>query len=189
MAEPVVCASAIMTPQNAAYQTERLIAEALYHRRPAYMAFPADVADQEVLGSAQPLDPPRSDPAALRAAADAITAALDGASTACILPGLLAKHAGLGDQVQSFIDATGLPFATMFGDKTVVDEQQPPYIGMYDGRLMDEDVRAFVESCDQVVAIGTLMTDFNTGAFTARLPQRRDGRHPHRARGPCYPPQ
>jgi len=36
MAEPVVCASAIMTPQNAAYETERLIAEALYHRRPAY---------------------------------------------------------------------------------------------------------------------------------------------------------
>ena len=190
MAEPVVCASAIMTPQNAAYETERLIAEALYHRRPAYMAFPADVADQEVLGSAQPLDPPRSDPAALRAAADAIIAALDGASTACILPGLLAKRAGLGDHVQSFIDATGLPFATMFGDKTVVDEQQPPYIGMYDGRLMDEDVRAFVESCDQVVAIGTLMTDFNTGAFTARLDPAKtiDIAHHHaRAGSRAYP--
>jgi indolepyruvate decarboxylase len=32
MADPVVCASAIMTPQNVAYETERLIAEALYHR-------------------------------------------------------------------------------------------------------------------------------------------------------------
>ena len=40
MAEPVVCASAVMTPQNVAYETERLIAEALYHRRPVYMAFP-----------------------------------------------------------------------------------------------------------------------------------------------------
>src|SRR5205814_1242030 len=98
-----------------------------------------------------------------------VIAALDGAGTACILPGLLAKRTGLQDQVQSFIAATGLPFATMFGDKTVVDEQQPAYIGMYDGRLMDEDVRAFVESCDQVVTIGTLMTDFNTGAFTARI--------------------
>jgi len=39
MAEPVVCASAVMTPQNVAYETERLIAEALYHRRPVYMAF------------------------------------------------------------------------------------------------------------------------------------------------------
>jgi indolepyruvate decarboxylase len=34
MADAVVCASAIMTPQNVAYETKWLIAEALYHRRP-----------------------------------------------------------------------------------------------------------------------------------------------------------
>ena len=190
MAEPVVCASAIMTAQNAAYETERLIAEALYHRRPAYMAFPADAADHEVLGDAQPLDPPRSDPVALRSAADAIIGSLDRASTACILPGILAARAGLREQVQSFIDATGLPFATMFGDKSVVDEQQSAYIGIYDGRLMDEDVRAFVESCDQVVAIGTLMTDFNTGAFTARLDPLKTiqiGHHHTRVGSHAYP--
>jgi indolepyruvate decarboxylase len=190
MADPVVCASAIITPQNAAYQTERLIAEALYHRRPVYMAFPADVPDQEFLSRAQPLDPPRSDPAALQAATDAIIAALDGAGPACILPGLLTKRAGLGDQLQSFIDASGLPFATMFGDKTVVDEQQPAYIGMYDGRLMDEDVRAFVESCDQVVTVGTLMTDLNTGAFTARLDPAKTidiGHHHTRVGSRAYP--
>ena len=42
MADPVVCASAIMTPQNVASETERLIATACYHRRPVYMAFPSD---------------------------------------------------------------------------------------------------------------------------------------------------
>src|SRR5271157_5187689 len=52
MAEAVVCASAVMTPQNAAVETERLMAEALYHRRPVYMAFPSDVADMPVLGAA-----------------------------------------------------------------------------------------------------------------------------------------
>jgi indolepyruvate decarboxylase len=35
MTEPLVCASAVMTPQNVAYETERLIAEALFHRRPS----------------------------------------------------------------------------------------------------------------------------------------------------------
>ena len=38
MTEPVVCATAVMTPQNVAYETERLIAAALYHRRPVYSA-------------------------------------------------------------------------------------------------------------------------------------------------------
>ncbi len=54
MAGPVVCARAIITPQNAVYETERLIAAALYHRRPVYMAIPTDVADQAIIGSAQP---------------------------------------------------------------------------------------------------------------------------------------
>ena len=169
MADPVVCATAILSPENAAYETERLIAQAFYHRRPVYMAIPSDVADQEVLGSAQPLEPPRSNPDILKAAMDAILSALDSAGTACILPGMLAKRIGLQAQLQAFVDASGIPFATMFADKSVLDEQQPSFIGMYDGRLMDPDVRAFVESCDKVVTVGTLMTDFNTGAFTARL--------------------
>src|ERR1700740_1743471 len=88
MADPVVCASAIMTPQNVAYETERLIAEAIYHRRPVYMAFPADLAEKMVVSRAQPLDPPISDPTTLQSVTDAIVAALEGAHTACILPGL-----------------------------------------------------------------------------------------------------
>jgi len=185
MAEPVVCASAIMTPQNVAYETERLIADALYHRRPVYMAFPSDVANQPVVSRANPLDLPSSDPATLRAATDAIIGAIEKAGNACILPGLLARQVAGKELLQSLVDASGLPFATMFEDKSVLDEQQPAYIGMYDGRLMDEAVREFVESCDLVLCIGTMMTDFNTGAFTARLDPEKtiDVRHHHVALG------
>src|SRR3984893_3881457 len=173
MAEPVVCASAIMTPQNVAYETERLIATALYHRRPVYRAFPADLTNEPVLGRAQPLEQPAREPVSLDTAVTAIVDALDAAGTACVLPGMLAARAGLRDSLQAFVDASGLPYATMFGDKSVLDERQASYIGMYDVTLMDEDVRAFVESCDQVLCIGTMMTDFNTGAFTAALDEAR----------------
>jgi indolepyruvate decarboxylase len=169
MAEPVVCGSAIMTPQNVAYETERLIAEAFYHRRPVYMAFPTDVANQPKVSNSAPLDSPKSDPASLERAVAEIIKALRAASIACILPGFLANRAGLEDAVQAFVDASGLPFATMFGDKTALEEQQPAYIGMYDGKLMNEAVRGFVESCDTVVLIGSIFSDFNTGAFTFHL--------------------
>ena len=180
MAEPAVCASAIMTPQNVFYETERLIAEALYHRRPVYMAFPADLANQIVVSKANPLDPPGSDPTALKAATEAIVGAIEKARTACILPGILAPRVAGRELLQSFVDASGLPFATMFADKSVLEEQQPAYIGMYDGRLMDEAVREFVESCDLVLSIGTIMSDFNTGAFTSRLdPEKTIDIHHH----------
>jgi indolepyruvate decarboxylase len=169
MTEPVVCGHAVMTPQNVAYETERLIAEALYHRRPVYMAFPADLAGQPVLGEASPIPAPRSNPVTLAAAADAIVAALDKADTACVLPGILVARAGLQGAMQAVIDASGLPFSTMFMGKSVLDERQPGYVGMYDGALINEEVRAFVEGADRIVTVGAPMTDFNSGAFTARL--------------------
>jgi indolepyruvate decarboxylase len=169
MAEPVVCASAVMTPQNAAYETERLIAEALYHRRPVYMAFPADLANQPVASEAQILNAPRSDPSSFDKAVDAIVAELDTAKTACVLPGILVARTGLRDAMQLVIDNSGLPFSSMIMGKSVLDEQQRGYAGIYNGTLMDEAVRDFVETCDRVLEVGTLMTDFNTGAFTSRL--------------------
>jgi indolepyruvate decarboxylase len=170
MTKPVVCARAIMTPQNVVFETERLITEALYNLRPVYMAFPADLANQPVLGAPQPpTSPPRSDPASLAAAIDAVLAGLAEARTACVLPGFLVARAGLQPVMQAIITASNLPFATMFWDKSVLDEQQPAYVGMYDGALMNEDVCAFVEGCDRVLAIGVLLTDLNSGAFTARL--------------------
>src|SRR4029077_17101338 len=51
MAEPVVCARSIMTPDNCIAETERLISAALREQRPVYMAFPADYANEPVNGN------------------------------------------------------------------------------------------------------------------------------------------
>ncbi len=180
MSEPVVCAHAVMTPENVAYETERLIAEALYHLRPVYMAFPADLAGRPMVGSARPIAPPSSDAEALAAAVEAIGAAVDAAKSACVLPGLLVARGGHQAAMRALIDATGLPFATMFMDKSVLDEGHEAYLGMYDGALMQPEVRESVESADIVLAVGTLMSDFNTGAFTSRLDPAKTiwiGRH------------
>jgi indolepyruvate decarboxylase len=183
MSEPVVCAHAVMTPQNVAYETERLIAEALYHLRPVYMAFPADLANAPVAGEARPIPTPQSDSDALAVVVEAIAEKLDKARMACVLPGVLVARAGLQPALHALIDASGLPFATMFMDKSVLEETHPSYVGMYDGALMQPEVRALVEEADAVLTIGTLMTDFNTGAFTSRLdPARVIAIAPHRVR-------
>jgi len=170
MAEPVVCARAIMTPDNCIAETERLIAAALYHRRPVYMAFPADYADMRVIGNAGPVAAePTNDAVALEAAVKAVVAAVSASTTACILPGILVSRCGLSQQATAVVDASGLPFATMLMDKGVLNETHPNYIGMYAGTLMNEQVRAFVEGCDCVLGIGAMLTDINSGAFTAQI--------------------
>jgi indolepyruvate decarboxylase len=115
------------------------------------------------------LSAPSSDPESLAAATDAVAAALNGVRQACVLPGVLLRRLGLQAAAAAFVEASGLPFATMFGDKSVLGEDHPSYIGLYAGRLMGEPVRAFVESCDAVVMIGAMLTDGNTAGHTVRL--------------------
>ncbi len=138
MTAPAVCARTIITPANCIAETERVIAAALYHRRPVYMAFASDVVDRPVLGSGTPLVEPGSDPAKLESAVSAIVDTVTKAENACILPGIFVARLGLREAVTSLVDASGLPFATMMMDKTVLDETHPSYVGMYTGGWSDE---------------------------------------------------
>jgi indolepyruvate decarboxylase len=88
MTTPAVRAHTIVSPENCVAETERLIAAALYHRRPVYMAFPMDVANQPVVGDGRPLAGPQSNPTSLESAVKAIVDAVTRAKTACVLPGI-----------------------------------------------------------------------------------------------------
>jgi indolepyruvate decarboxylase len=90
-----------------------------------------------------------------------------------VLAGMLVRRISAQKQLEAFLAASGLPFATMFMGKSVLDERHSGYIGMYDGALLGEDVRIFVEEADFVLRVGAEMTDFNTGAFTAKLDPAR----------------
>jgi indolepyruvate decarboxylase len=190
MTEPVVAGLAILTPENAVAETERLISQALYHRRPVYLGFPADLINKPVLSDGFTIPPASSDPASLSAAASAILEALDAAETAVALPGILVQRSGAAAALESFIDASNLPFATMFMAKSVLDEQHPRFVGMYDGAIMNAPVKEFVESRDLVIDIASPFSDFNSGAFTSHIDPARlvsIGHHHVEAAGRVYP--
>ena len=172
MTQPAVCASAILTPENTAAEMERLVTAAITHRRPVYLAIPADYANAPLPGGTATVLPtpvPASDPATLAEAVDAMAEKLAQAKTAAILAGYLITRLGCRAAAQTLVEATGLPFATMLMDKTALDETHPQYIGMYDGRLMNPEIREFIEGCDCILNLGALWSDLNTGAYTANL--------------------
>ncbi|KAL6918263.1 hypothetical protein FSST1_009758 [Fusarium sambucinum] len=169
MTGPVVCASAIITPQNCATEMERLIAAAMYHRRPVYIAIPTDHATSPLLGTAEPYNLSISDHDSLTAATKALLDAIHGAQSVCVVPGIILARAGLKEITTRFLKASNLPFVTMFMDKAVVDETLDNYVGMYDGQLMNEEVRQFVERSDLAIGIGAALTDFNSGSFMAKI--------------------
>jgi indolepyruvate decarboxylase len=170
MTQPAVCASSILTPENAVAEMERLVAAAISHRRPVYLAIPADHVNAPLQeGMKTNYQAPASDPNTLDEAVNAITEKLHRAETAAILAGYLILRLGYVQEATALVEASGLPFATMFMDKTALDETHPQYIGMYDGRIMNPQIREFIEGCDCVLNLGALWSDLNTGGYTANL--------------------
>ncbi|MFD1091688.1 alpha-keto acid decarboxylase family protein [Providencia vermicola] len=171
MSQHLSCAHAILTPENCITETERLISTALQERRPVYLGFPSDYAIMPVIADKNADMPtiPKSNSESLSAAVSAILEKLNSSTQACFVPGILTARLGLAQQVQTLIDKTGLPYTTMFMDKAVLSESNPTYIGLYNGHLMNPKVADFVESCDCLIGIGAVLTDFNSGSFTAKI--------------------
>ncbi|MBJ2116061.1 MULTISPECIES: alpha-keto acid decarboxylase family protein [Proteus] len=171
LAQRLACAHVILTPENCITEMERLIATALKERRPVYIGLPSDYAVMPVIENTLITTPkkPISDKEILEKVVSLIIDKLTQSNNICVLPGILSARLGLSDNVQAFIDKTGLPYATMFMDKSILSESNTQYIGMYDGQLMTPDVREFVENSEYVLGIGAMMTDFNTGSFTANI--------------------
>ncbi len=174
MATPVVCAKTMLTPENCVSETERVISTALEYHRPVYIAVPGDYVNAQVIPSHSPdISLEKSDPKALEEAVSVIIDKVSNARTACILPGIFVQRYGFRDLATAVVDASGLPYVTMAMDKSVLDETNPSYLGLYNGQLMYPDIAEFVETCDCILAIGTIPSDFNTGGFTAKLDKSR----------------
>ncbi|WP_292377291.1 alpha-keto acid decarboxylase family protein [Methanosarcina sp. UBA289] len=174
MAAPVVCASTMLTPENCVEEVERVIAAALENHRPVYIAIPHDYVNAEISSFTAPKETPvKSDPATLEEVVSTIAGKLSNAKQACIMPGFLVDRFDLKDLTMAVINASGLPYVTMALDKSVLDETNPSYLGLYMGQLINPEIREFVESCDCILAIGTIPSDINMGMFTAKLDKAR----------------
>lgn len=173
MATPVVCAKTMLTPENCIHEVERVIAAALENHRPVYIAIPKNYVDEDVSLCPALLDVHiESDPEVLEEVVSIITNKLSNAKKACIMPGIFVDRFGLKDLTTAFVNASGLPYVTMAMDKSVLDETNSSYLGLYSGQLVNPEIRDFVESCDCVLAIGALLSDINMGGIgrsTARI--------------------
>ncbi|MDC0335654.1 thiamine pyrophosphate-binding protein [Pseudodesulfovibrio sp.] len=175
MTQPVVCASTILTPENALSETDRIINAALTQKQPVYIGVPADFALMELgCASLHPVPGLSSDKDTLDTVVKLIAEQLSTASQPVALVGTLVGRYELQDVTQQLIEKAGLPFSSMFMGKATLSESHPSFIGVYNGHILADDVREFVEGSDLVLNIGTIMSDINTGAFTANIDSSRE---------------
>ena len=175
------CVSARLTPENAVIELERVIDKALEESRPAYLTFPMDLALMPITGTpihGSPLGAIHqhaSVAAELEAVLDLLEERITSASTPVVLPTITLKRFGLVNAFERFLQATGLAYATTPMDKSLLSEDHPAFLGMYNGnRSTPPNLGSVVEQADLLIDFGGLvLEDLNTGLWSGSLDPSR----------------
>jgi indolepyruvate decarboxylase len=168
----VTAAHARLTPRNAATEIDRLILTAWREKLPVYMELPSDIAYLDIEVPADPLvlaDAP-SDPERLRSCIAAIAEQLSAARSPAILVDADAGRFGVASELMALAEKMQAPVAVINTAKGIIDETFPHYLGIYNGKVSEPQVREAIETSDCLLAIGYRPIEVTTGDFTAALP-------------------
>ncbi len=165
-----VASTVLSDPQTAFQEIDRVLHAALRYKRPVYLELPRDLVDVPGIPHYRSAEIHEvSDPVKLRAALSEAEARINAARRPVILADVEVHRFGLQDVLLQLARQTNLPVASTLLGKSVVGEQHPFYLGVYEGAMGREEVRRRVESSDCVIMLGAFMTDINLGIFTAQL--------------------
>jgi TPP-dependent 2-oxoacid decarboxylase len=173
--EQLTVASTVLSdPQTAFQEIDRVLHAAMRFKRPVYIELPRDLVSVPGIPHHKTPDiHERSDPKSLRAALSEAEEMINAARKPVILADVEVHRFGLQDCVLKLVQKTNIPVAATVLGKSVIGEQHPFYLGIYEGAMGRDAVRQYVESSDCVIMLGAFMTDINLGIYTARLDSAR----------------
>ncbi len=173
----VTCARASLTADNATTEIDRVLTAARDQRLPGYLLLPVDVARAPATPPADALPPhvDTTDPAALAAFIAAAARLLDPlpVDDISVLGGVLVHRTGGAAAFAGLVSAGPLRHATSLWGKSLHDESDPSFLGVYTGRFSAPEVRAAVEDAGALVVAGVQFSDLNSGLFTQRITRER----------------
>jgi indolepyruvate decarboxylase len=169
-----VASTALIDPETACREIDRVLAAVVRTKRPVYIELPRDMIGATGVAVQRPAEAaPASDPDCLRECVREAVEMIAAAAKPAIIAGVELHRFGLQDALLQLVEKTNIPVAATLLSKSVIAERHPRYLGVYEGAMGHEDVREYVESSDCVILLGEFMTDVNLGIFTARLDPAR----------------
>ncbi len=165
-----VASTVLNDPQAACRDIDRVFDAALRYKRPVYIELPRDMISVPASPSQQPQEAMRSSDAnALREALHEAIDIINAARKPVIIAGVELHRFGLQDMLLRFLGKSRIPVASTMLSKSVIVENHPQYLGVYEGAMGREEVVEYVESSDCLILLGVFMSDVNLGVFTAHL--------------------
>jgi TPP-dependent 2-oxoacid decarboxylase len=154
---------------------DQAIRTALLRRKPVMIEVACDLANRQVTAPRpMELDPrPVSDPVALADAVARAVSRLDAARRPVLVGGSKLRRPGVTEALRVLAERSGYPVAVMPGGKGLFPEDHPAFAGLYWGSVSDPGVQELVESSGLALFVGTILSDYATCGFTAKLDPER----------------
>jgi TPP-dependent 2-oxoacid decarboxylase len=178
MHEKITCAQAALTVATARDSIDRVLTAVRTRRLPGYILIPADVAAAPASPPAAPLPAPagHADPeavAAFTAAARRLLATAPDVQDVAVLSGLLTHRFGAAADLAALLAVGPLPSATTLWGKSLVDETDPGFTGVYAGAASADVARRTVEGAAVLILAGVQFTDLTSGFFSQQIVRQR----------------
>lgn len=159
----------ISDPVLAVKQINHALEMCLSHKKPVYIELPRNVISQLV----QPEKPlviksEKINPTSLL---EIIQTTLKNSKHPVIWAGHEILRFGLSEKLLLFAEKFNIPIVSSLLGKTVINEHHPLFAGVYQGKISRPEVSTFVENCDCVFILGTILSDVETGIFSTQLPK------------------
>jgi indolepyruvate decarboxylase len=169
-----VASTLLNDPITAFDEIDRVFDSVYRYKRPGYIELPRDMVDVRGHLHHRPAvrDAP-SDPDVLRIAVQEAVDLISKSENPVILAGVELHRFGFQDKLLRLMEKTNISVAATVLGKSVIQEDHPLYLGIYEGAMGREEVRRFVERSDCVIILGAFMTDMNLGIYTANLERGR----------------
>ena len=172
-------------PRTAAKDIDRVLSSATRYKRPVYIELPRDNVSIPIYQE-QYVDPSttysktakivegyETDMNSMHEALAEATVMINSSKQPVIIAGVEIHRFGLQDKLLQLTYKTNIPVVATVLSKSVISEDHPSYLGVYEGAMGHQSVREYVESSDCLILLGALMTDINFSISSTPIEQSK----------------
>jgi TPP-dependent 2-oxoacid decarboxylase len=182
----------IDNPTTAAKDIDRVLSSAMRYKRPVYIELPRDKVSTPISIYYQEQYPDYSsskysktikigegevqekrDIDSMQEALSEAIEMINSSKQPVIIVGVEIHRFELQDKLLQLVTKTNIPAVATVLSKSVISEDHPLYLGVYEGAMGHQSVREYVESSDCLILIGALMTDINFGITPTPIEQSK----------------
>jgi TPP-dependent 2-oxoacid decarboxylase len=167
----------IDNPTTAAKEIDRVLSSAMRYKRPVYIELPRDKVSTPIsiyypdssskysksIKTGEGEVQEKRDIDSMQEALSEAIEMINSSKQPVIIAGVEIHRFGLQDKLLQLVTKTNIPAVATVLSKSVISEDHPLYMGVYEGAMGHKSVREYVESSDCLILIGALMTDINFG--------------------------